>query len=396
MLSATTQSVRPRRKLILVTARGRLYARAMRIGVPRETMESEYRVSLAPAGVRELTLHGHEVLIEHGAGKGSGFSDDAYRRAGGAIVSTAGDAWSADLVCKVKEPLPEEFQHLRGKQILFTYLHLAAHRDLTIRLAEAGTIAIGYETVQLDDGRLPLLAPMSEIAGRMAPHVSAHYLEAEHGVGMLLGGVPGVRPARVVVIGAGTAGRNAAFIAAGMEAEVLLFDRDVDRLRAIDEIHRGRIMTLYSTRESVEDAVTNADVVIGAVLVPGARAPIVVPESLVKEMQPGRVIVDLSIDQGGCIETVRPTSHSNPTFEVDGVVHYCVTNMPGAVPRTSTFALSNVTLPYGLQLATMGMDAVRKDAALAKGVNVYKGKVTYPAVAEAFGLEYTPLDKLLA
>ncbi|HVL80055.1 MAG TPA: alanine dehydrogenase [Actinomycetota bacterium] len=367
----------------------------MRIGVPREVMESEYRVALTTAGARELTALGHEVLVETGAGVGSGLRDEMYERAGARIVATAADAWGADLVMKVKEPQPSEFGHLRSGQILFTYLHLAAHRELTLALARSGCVAIAYETVA-EDGRLPLLAPMSEIAGRMAPQAGAHYLEKEHGAGILLGGVSGVRPARVVVIGAGTAGRNAAFLAAGMEAEVLLFDRNVDRLREVDFIHRGRIMTLYSNRESVEHALREADLVIGAVLVPGAKAPIVVPESLVKEMKPGSVLVDLSIDQGGCIETARVTTHSDPIYEVHGVVHYCVGNVPGAVPHTSTYALTNATLPYVELIANEGLHgALRTHRPLSGGVNVYEGTITNEGVAEAHGLEATPIDALV-
>jgi len=367
----------------------------MRVGIPKETMEAEHRVALATAGARELAEHGHQVLVERGAGVDSGITDDAYVRAGATIVDSAAQAWAADLVCKVKEPLPDEFVHLRSGLVLFTFLHLAAHRDVTLRLAEAGTTAIAYETVQLDDGRLPLLAPMSEIAGRMASHVGAHYLEAEHGTGILLGGVPGVRPARVVVLGAGTAGRNSAFIAAGMEAEVLLFDKNIDRLREIDEIHRGRIMTLYSTRESVEKAVAEADLVIGAVLVPGAKAPVVVTEQMVKEMQPGRVIVDLSIDQGGCVETAEQTTHHEPIRVVHDVLHYAVGNVPGAVPHTATNALTNVTLPYAEAIAHHGLDeALRAHAPLARGVNVHAGHVTNEAVAAAHGLPYRPLPSV--
>ena len=366
------------------------------MGVPTEVMEAEHRVSMAPTGARELAGTGHDVLVQSGAGRGSGFPDEAYVKAGARIVDDAAAAWSADLVCKVKEPLPDECGFLRSDLIVFTFLHLAAHRELTQALVDSGCTAIGYETVQSDDGRLPLLAPMSEIAGRMAPHVGAHYLEAEHGAGILLGGVPGVRPARVVVIGSGVAGRNAAFLAAGMEAEVLLLDRDLDKLREVDAIHRGRIMTLYSSRDSVERAVTEADVVIGAVLVPGARAPVIVPEALVKQMQPGRVVVDLSIDQGGCIETSRPTTHHDPTFVVHDVVHYCVGNVPGAVPQTSTNALTHVTLPYIELIAEHGLAAtLAMNAPLRRGVNVMSGRVTNEGVADAHGLDDTPIDRLI-
>jgi alanine dehydrogenase len=336
------------------------------------------------------------VLVEQGAGRGSGLFDEEYERAGATIIPGAADAWAAELVCKVKDPLPEEFAFLREGLTLFTFLHLAAHAELTMALVDSGCVAIGYETVQLDDGRLPLLAPMSEIAGRMAPHVGAHYLEAEHGAGILLGGVPGVRPARVVVLGSGVAGRNAAFLAAGMEAEVLLFDKNLDRLREVDEIHRGRIMTLYSSRDSVENAVVEADVVIGAVLVAGARAPVVVSESVVKEMQPGRVVIDLSIDQGGCIETARPTTHHEPVYVEHDVLHYCVGNVPGAVPQTSTHALTHATLPYVEALASLGVEqASRTNAQLARGVNVFRGHVTNAGVAEAHGLPHRPLSELL-
>ncbi|HVE90964.1 MAG TPA: alanine dehydrogenase [Actinomycetota bacterium] len=367
----------------------------MRIGVPTEVMESEYRVALTPAGARELSGAGHEVLIQQGAGTGSVLPDSAYERAGGRIVPTAADAWSADLVLKVKEPLQSEFDHLRSGQIVFTYLHLAAHRELTQRLVDSRAIGIAYETVAVD-GRLPLLAPMSEIAGRMAPHVGAHYLEKEHGAGILLGGVSGVRPARVVVLGAGTAGRNAAFLAAGMEAEVLLFDKNIDRLREVDFIHRGRIMTLYSNRESVEQALREADLVIGAVLVPGAKAPVVVPESSVKEMKPGSVLVDLSIDQGGCIETAHVTTHTDPIYELHGVVHYCVGNVPGAVPNTSTYALTNATLPFVEAIANSGLlEAIRASDPLMQGVNVYDGAITNAGVAEAHDLPYARVDEVL-
>jgi alanine dehydrogenase len=369
----------------------------MRIGVPTEVMEAEHRVSLAPSGARELSATGHEVLVQSKAGIGSGFPDEDYERAGARIVGDAAAAWSADLVCNVKEPLASEFGFLRPDVTVFTFLHLAAHRELTEALVSSGCTAIGYETVQSDDGRLPLLAPMSEIAGRMAPHVGAHYLEAEHGAGILIGGVPGVRPARVVVLGSGVAGRNAAFLAAGMEAEVLLLDRDLDKLREVDAIHRGRIMTLYSSRESVERSVLEADVVIGAVLVPGARAPVVVPETLVKQMQPGRVIVDLSIDQGGCIETSHVTTHHDPVYVLHDVLHYCVGNVPGAVPQTSTNALTHVTLPYIEVIAEHGLrEALRTSRPLARGVNVMDHRVTNAGVAQAHGLEYEPVEGMVA
>jgi alanine dehydrogenase len=365
------------------------------VGIPREVKDNEYRVAATPAGVRELTHAGHQVLVEAGAGDGSAIPDAAYTKFGARAVPSAADVWGqADLVLKVKEPVPEEYGHLRNGQILFTYLHLAANRELTEALAERGVAAVAYETVQLPDGRLPLLAPMSEVAGRMAPQVGAHYLERENGGrGVLLGGVSGVHPARVVVLGAGMAGSNAAWIATGMEAEVVVIDKDVDKLREIDRIHKGRINTVTSTRLAVEHHVGRSDLVIGAVLVPGARAPKLVTEEMVADMRPSTVIVDVSIDQGGCVETSRMTTHSDPVFEKHGVVHYCVGNMPGAVPRTSTYALTNVTLPYAVAIADRGIEeAVRADAALAGGVNAYRGAVTNAAVAEAHGMQHAPLS----
>jgi alanine dehydrogenase len=301
------------------------------------------------------------------------------------------------MVMKVKEPVASEFEHLREGQILFTYLHLAASRELTQALAERKVSAVAYETVQLPDGRLPLLAPMSEIAGRMAPHVAARLLEKEYGGrGILMGGVSGVRPAKIFVLGAGMAGSNAAWIAAGMEAEVIVVDTNLDRLRFIDQIHKGRIITLMSDRLTLEQRVREADVVIGSVLVPGARAPKIVTEDMIRSMRAGAVAIDIAIDQGGCMETSRMTTHSDPTYVVDGVVHYCVGNMPGAVPNTSTYALTNVTLPYALQIATRGLeDAVRADAALAIGVNVIAGEVTNPGVAEAHTMRFTPLSAIV-
>jgi alanine dehydrogenase len=369
------------------------------VGIPREVKDNEYRVAATPAGVRELTHAGHEVLVEAGAGDGSAIPDQAFTKFGARTVSTATGVWDAsDLVLKVKEPVPEEYGHMRKGQVVFTYLHLAASRELTENLVQREVAAVAYETVQLPDGRLPLLAPMSEVAGRMAPQVGAHYLERENGGrGVLLGGVSGVHPARVVVLGAGMAGSNAAWIATGMEAEVVVIDKDVDKLREIDRIHKGRINTVTSTRLAVEHHVSRADLMIGAVLVPGARAPKLVTEEMVADMRPSTVIVDVSIDQGGCVETSRMTTHSDPVFEKHGVVHYCVGNMPGAVPRTSTYALTNVTLPYAVEIANRGLeDAVREDDALARGVNVYRGAVTNAAVAEAHGTEHTPLSTLIS
>ncbi|MGZ4207393.1 MAG: alanine dehydrogenase [Actinomycetota bacterium] len=370
----------------------------MIVGVPREVMESEYRVAMTPVGVHELVGEGNTVLIERGAGEGSSIPDERFARAGATLVDTAADVWGdAELILKVKEPQAEEFSSLRKGQILFTYLHLAAHRDVTDALVAAGTVGIAYETVEDDRKMLPLLAPMSEIAGRMSPHAAATHLERPRGgSGILLGGVSGVRPARVVVLGAGMAGINAAWIAQGMEAEIVLLDKNVERLRYVDHIHKGRILTLASAGLTIEEQVLQADVVIGAVLVTGARAPKLVSEDVVSRMQPGSVVVDISIDQGGCIATSRVTTHTNPTYVTHGVVHYCVGNMPGAVPHTSTYALTNATLPYALALARKGLGpALSEDPALAKGVNVFEQNVTNAAVAEAHGLPFTPLDHLI-
>jgi alanine dehydrogenase len=370
----------------------------VKVGVPSEVKDNEYRVAMTPAGVRELTVAGHTVLIEHHAGRGSSITDEEFERAGASIVPGAEDAWGeADMVLKVKEPIEPEFGHLRPGLVLFTYLHLAASRSTTRALMDAATTAVAYETVELPDGSLPLLAPMSEVAGRMAPQVGANFLERERGGrGVLMGGVSGVRPARVVVIGAGMAGMNAAWIAQGMEAEVVILDRNINKLRDVDRIHKGRILTLASNRLSVEQTVIQADLVIGAVLVPGALAPKIVGESVVKEMRSGSVVVDISIDQGGCFETSRMTTHSDPTYTVGDVVHYCVGNMPGAVPHTSTYALTNATLPYAAALADAGVEAaVAWDPALAKGVNIYRGALTSQPVAEAHGLDWTPLEDLV-
>lgn len=370
----------------------------MRVGIPRELKDNEYRVAITPAGVRELVVAGHDVLIERGAGRGSSITDEEFERAGATIVPAAADVFAAaDLVLKVKEPIPEEFGRLREGLVLFTYLHLAAEEELTRALLESGTTAVAYETVELDDGSLPLLAPMSEVAGRMAPQVGATFLERENGGrGVLLGGVSGVRPARVVVIGAGMAGMNAAWIAQGMEAEVVVLDTNINKLRDIDRIHQGKILTLASNRLAVEQLCVSADLVIGAVLVPGARAPKVVTEDVVADMRPGSVVVDIAIDQGGCFATSRMTTHSDPTYVVHDVVHYCVGNMPGAVPHTSTYALTNATMPYVVALAANGLeDAARADRDLAKGVNTYKGTLCNEPVADAHGLQHVPLEDLL-
>jgi len=366
------------------------------VGIPREVKDNEYRVAVTPAGVRELSVAGHQVLVEAGAGVGSAIPDEAYVKYGAELGGSADEVWSsADLVLKVKEPVAEEFDRLREGQVLFTYLHLAASRELTEVLMERQVAAVAYETVQLPDGRLPLLAPMSEVAGRMAPQVGAHYLQRESGGrGVLLGGVSGVHPARVVVLGAGMAGSNAAWIAAGMEGEVIIIDKDVDKLRVVDQIHKGRILTVTSNRAAIEHHIERADLVIGAVLIPGARAPVLVTEEMVASMRPGSVVVDISVDQGGCVETIRMTTHSDPIFVEHGVVHYGVGNMPGAVPRTSTYALTNVTLPYVVEIASRGLEeAVRDDSVLAKGVNIYAGGVTNQAVAEAHGLDHEPLSR---
>jgi alanine dehydrogenase len=357
------------------------------IGVPAEVKTAENRVAMTPDGVRELTARGHEVRVETGAGLGSSFSDDDFAAAGARMVS-AEDAWAAELVCKVKEPQESEFRHLREDLVLFTYLHLAAYPNVAKALFEAKTTGIAYETVQTAKGDLPLLAPMSEVAGRIATQVGASLLEKRHGTrGILLGGVPGVRPARVVVIGAGHVGWNSAWIAQGMEAEVLLLDRNIDRLRWVDQIHQGRIMTLASNRGSIERAIAEADLLIGAVLVAGGRAPVVVTDDMVAEMRPGAVIVDVAVDQGGCIETTHETTHENPTYFVHDVLHYAVGNMPAAVPHTSTYALTNATFPYVVELAEHGVTAaVASDPVLRGGVNTVAGECTNDAVAEALGV----------
>ncbi len=370
----------------------------MHVGVPREVKNREYRVALTPAGVTELTRAGHTVLVEQGAGEGSSIPDADFTAAGATIVGSADDVWAdADLLLKVKEPIAEEYGRLRAGQTLFTYLHLAASKECTDALVTSGTTAIAYETVQTADGALPLLAPMSEVAGRMAPQVGAHCLERAHGGrGVLLGGVSGVYAAKVVVIGAGVSGMNAAAIALGMQAEVVVLDRDVDKLRAADRIYQGHLQTVASNAYEVERAVLDADLVIGAVLVPGAKAPTLVSNELVSRMKPGSVLVDIAVDQGGCFEDTRPTTHADPTFRVHRSVFYCVANMPGAVPNTSTHALTNVTLPYVMALANQGTaEAVAHDRALAHGVNVVDGQVVLPEVAEAHGMTAVALEEVL-
>jgi alanine dehydrogenase len=359
------------------------------VGIPTEIKTDERRVALTPDGVRELESHGVQVLVQAGAGEGASIPDAAYETAGAEVVATAAETWErATLVCKVKEPQESEFEHLRADLTLFTYLHLAAYPKVATALCDAGTTGLAYETVMRPDGALPLLAPMSEVAGRLAVQAGARFLEKpQGGRGVLLGGAPGVQPGRVVVIGAGNVGWNSAWIAAGMEAEVNLLDRNLDRLRFVDQIHKGRITTLASNRGTVERCIAEADLVIGAVLVAGDRAPIVITEDMVRTMKPGAVIVDVAIDQGGCVATSRETTHHEPTYVEHGVVHYCVGNMPGAVPASSTHALTNATLPYLVEVAVHGAtEACRRDPALAHGLNTEGGKVVHEVVAEALGV----------
>jgi len=365
----------------------------MTVGVPREIKDQEYRVSMTPGGVRQLVEADQRVVVETGAGEGSGFSDSDYRSAGAVIVPSASDAWGAELVVKVKEPLPREYGFLRPDLILFTYLHLAAERELTLELLKRGVTGIAYETVELADGQLPLLKPMSEVAGRLAVQTGAFYLEKPRGgSGKLLGGVAGVEPARVTIIGGGIVGASAARIALGMGAEVTVLDMNIDKLRHLEEVLHERLITRSADPLAVEEAVAEADLLVGAVLVKGARTPRVVTRRMVARMAKGSVVIDVSVDQGGCVETIRPTKHSDPIYFVDGILHYGVTNMPGAVPRTSTAALSNATLPYVVKLASLGIPgALASNPDLARGVNVHRGNVTYRAVAEAFGIEYRPL-----
>jgi alanine dehydrogenase len=370
----------------------------MIIGIPKEIKDNEYRVAMTPAGVEAMVAAGHRVLIERSAGEASGFSDLDYGQAGASVAGVA-EAWGeAQMVVKVKEPLPVEYPYLRKDLIVYTYLHLAADETLTRVLVEREVTGVGYETVQASDGALPLLIPMSEIAGRIATQAGAHYLEKENGGwGILLGGATGVKPAEVVILGGGTVGINAARVALGMGANVTIFDQNLARLRYLGEVLHGRLVTMASLPMNVDKALRDADLVVGSVLVAGYRTPHLVSRETVRGMKPGAVIVDVAIDQGGCFETSRPTSHSHPTYTEEGVIHYCVTNMPGAVPHTSTLALTNATLPYALEMANLGLEeAARRNPTLARGLNTYRGKVTRLGVAEASHLEYTPLSGLIA
>jgi alanine dehydrogenase len=372
-------------------------SRLVRIGVAKEIKTDEYRVALTPAGARELVQHGHEVLVETTAGDGSSFPDADYERVGARIVSLD-DVWSqSELLLKVKEPIAAEYGRLREGLVLFTYLHIAADEPLTRALVESGIAGVAYETVETEDRRLPLLAPMSEVAGRLAAQAGAYFLEKPMGGrGLLLGGVPGVAPGRVAVLGGGIVGYNAAIIALGLGAQVTILERSIDRMRYLDEILSGRVSLVMSSSLQVEESVAEADVVIGAVLIPGALAPKLVTRTMLAHMKKGSVVVDVAIDQGGCFETSKPTTHTDPVYDVDGVTHYCVANMPGGVPITSTLALTNATLPYVEAIAEHGLaQAVAHDPALAQGVNVLEGKITYEAVAEAHGLDYTPLADVL-
>jgi alanine dehydrogenase len=371
----------------------------MIVGLPKEIKDNEYRVGMTPAGVRALSDAGHQVIVERSAGEGSGFTDDLYERAGATLIEAADEVWArAEMIVKVKEPIAPEYPRMKEGLLLFTYLHLAPDPKQTQALLEKKVTGVAYETITDKKGTLPLLTPMSEVAGRMAVQVGAQYLEKMNGGrGVLLGGVPGVPSARIVIIGGGVVGTNAAKIAVGMGANVTIIDRDLDRLRELDDIFLSKISTLASSAYAIQGAISEADLIIGAVLVAGAAAPKLVTREMLKDVPNGAVIVDVAVDQGGCIETTRPTTHSNPTYYEEGVLHYCVANMPGAVPRTSTFALTNATLPYVLKLANRGfLAAIQSDAGLKEGVNTYAGKLTYEAVALAQGLEYTSLDQMLS
>ncbi|HKQ75433.1 MAG TPA: alanine dehydrogenase [Blastocatellia bacterium] len=370
----------------------------MIIGLPKEIKDNEYRVGLTPAGVKTLSDYGHTVLVETKAGEGSGISDEEYSAATGRIVETADEVWQrSEMIVKVKEPVGPEYKRMREGQILFTYLHLAPDQKLTQAMLKSKITGVAYETITNDEGHLPLLTPMSEVAGRMAVQVGAHYLQKpEGGRGVLMGGVPGVLPAKVVIIGGGVVGINSIKMAVGLGANVTVLDKNLERLRYLDDIFGAKIKTLVSNPYTVQDACANADLVIGAVLIPGASAPMLVTRDMLKTMHRGSVIVDVAVDQGGCIETTKPTTHSDPTFYVDDVLHYCVANMPGAVPRTSTFALTNATLPIAIKLANKGFQgAIAKDRHLKEGVNTFAGHITYEAVAESQGLKYKSIDELI-
>jgi alanine dehydrogenase len=359
---------------------------------------AENRVALVPAGCELLVGQGHDVLIEQGAGEGSGFADEHYRAAGGQIVATADEVWQrAGMIIKVKEPIAVEWPRMRRGQIIYTYFHFAADEKLTRAVIDSGAVAVAYETVQLESGELPLLTPMSEVAGRMAVQEGAKYLEKVHGGrGVLLGGVPGVPPAKVVIIGGGVVGINSAKMAAGLGASVLILDLSLERLRYLDDVLPANVKTIYSNRYNILEAIERADLVVGAVLLPGAKAPRLILRTDLKRMQPGAVIVDVAVDQGGCVETIRPTTHDDPTYFVDGILHYGVANMPGGVPRTSTLALTNATLPYAVRLARKGWkQACRDERPLALGLNVVEGRVVYPGVAESFGLPLVPVESVL-
>ncbi len=370
----------------------------MIIGVPKEVKANEDRVALLPVGVQTLRQHGHTVLVETMAGAGSGFDDETYRKASAEIVASAKEIYAqAEMILKVKEPIPSEYGLVRPNQIIFTYFHFAASRELTEAIMKSQCVAIAYETVQRSDGSLPLLIPMSEVAGRMAPQEGAKYLEKTMGGrGILLGGVPGTEPADVAIIGGGVVGTNAAKIAAGLGARVTILDTNLYRLRYLDDVMPRNVVTMVSNPYNIRKAIMKADIVIGAVLIPGAKAPHLVRREHLKEMKPGAVIIDVSVDQGGCVETCHPTTHENPTYIVDGIVHYCVANMPGAVPFTSTIALTNATLPYALEIANKGWEqAAATNPEIRSGLNILAGRITHPGVAEAFGFEYTPVEKLI-
>jgi alanine dehydrogenase len=367
----------------------------MIIGIPKEIKKDEHRIALPPDGVRELVRHGHTVLVEQNAGTGSAFTDDEYIKAGAEIVPTAEEAWTrANMVVKVKEPQPQEYPYLREDLILFTYLHLAAAKELTLKMVESGVTGLAYETVTDREGRLPLLEPMSEVAGRMAVQVVSHYLEkTQGGRGVLLGGIPGVKPAHIVILGGGTVGTHAAKMALGMGADVTILDINIERLRYLEDVLHGRLTTLYSNEGNIAKAIATADAVIGAVLIAGAKAPHLIRRDMLQTMPEGSVIVDVAVDQGGCVETTHATTHSDPTYVIDGVLHYGVANMPGAVPRTSSLGLSNATLRYIMRVADRGLtEALRGDQGLAQGLNIYQGQVTYAAVAQTFDLTYSRLE----